>query len=640
MKNETKQTAILSFLYEHSEWVSASTLSQHLGISSRQLRNYIQNMNSESDRPPVIISSPKGYKIVPEEYESRLQSSESDPSGLPKYRRMDILSRLLRNPTGYDIYDLAESLFVSEPTIEADISAIRRWLESFELNIKRNRSSIQLIGKETDKRRMMRMILNRNANNFVIENNLFFMHSHNILQLQNQIKEILHRHKITINDYSLQYITIHVIISVERISLECRMIEEKIGMPEVKKCYFDAAFEIGNLLENLYYIQYGIEEVYYLERLLDSNASFMDTSKVTSSNLGTFVEQEYIDITTRALKHIDDLFFTGNFDEDFFNIFALHIKNLFLRSDKNYAIHNPLKDKIKTTYPLIHDMSVYIAQLLELEYSIKINEDEITYIAFHLGTSFYKLYEDKVTATLLYADYHNQEKNILTMLEQNFGDRMSVKYAVSISNFIQNAYHTDLIISTVEIKLPQPSIIINPFPLKADMEKIRHEIEKQQQMKKKEFFINHILNFFDEKLFKKNMSVPDYWELISQLCQNVIDLEYAKPRFLNDVLDREKMSSTAYFEMAVPHALSQRVNRSFISVVLQETPIRWNYGEENVKVVFLIGIHKKDRRVFSQFYDYLVEMFTEPKNINQLVKSTDYNDFIDTMSKLAENIRY
>ena len=59
---------------------------------------------------------------------------------------------------------------------------------------------------------------------------------------------------------------------------------------------------------------------------------------------------------------------------------------LFLRIKNNYTAKNPLTQKIKTDFPLIYDIAVYIAQILNKDYSVLIDEDEIAFIAFHIGS--------------------------------------------------------------------------------------------------------------------------------------------------------------------------------------------------------------------------------------------------------------
>lgn len=54
----------------------------------------------------------------------------------------------------------------------------------------------------------------------------------------------------------------------------------------------------------------------------------------------------------------------------------------------NYYAKNPMTNKIKATYPLIYDIAVFIAQELNHDYNITLTEDEITFIAFHIGAYF------------------------------------------------------------------------------------------------------------------------------------------------------------------------------------------------------------------------------------------------------------
>lgn len=70
---------------------------------------------------------------------------------------------------------------------------------------------------------------------------------------------------------------------------------------------------------------------------------------------------------------------------EFIDRFSIHLHNLLIRNDNDLLNNNPLKNKIKIQCPFIYEVAVYIANQIKEQYNISLNDDEITYISFHIG---------------------------------------------------------------------------------------------------------------------------------------------------------------------------------------------------------------------------------------------------------------
>ena len=110
----------------------------------------------------------------------------------------------------------------------------------------------------------------------------------------------------------------------------------------------------------------------------------IDYSFINGSNISSFIEQRYIDIAHTVIHNVEECYLLDPFDEEFIAKFTIHVKNLFNRVEHNYYAKNPLTAKIKSTYPLIYDIAVYIAQQFKDMYDIILNEDEIAFISFRI----------------------------------------------------------------------------------------------------------------------------------------------------------------------------------------------------------------------------------------------------------------
>lgn len=634
---------LLEFLSQKKEWISAAELARTLGVSTRQVRNYITTINQEAGNVPKIDSSCKGYRLS---QRPALLSEDTVPVEipapiLPAQRNNRIVTKLLEHGNeGYDIFDLSDELFVSIPTLENDLGKIRKAIIEYKLVLRRSHETLFLEGAEKDKRHFIHEYLFQEGWDTELKAQSFFPPIFYDSQIPKTIRGILSEHSIYVNDYTLDDLILHILIAVRRIQSGFCISEIPQSPLESDNRYLYATKDLAEFLQHTFAVSLNSCELYDLELALSDNTSILDLSAVTKNNLNQYIETTYIDTARFIIDQVKEHYLISSFSDDFFIKFTLHLKNLFIRNSKNLTAKNPLKDKIKWAYPLIHDISVFIADILDHKYMLHIDEDEIAYISFHLCTCLYGMNQEPVTATFIYANYYDYYQKTVELLEKFFDGQLAVKFVVPIHDYLPSACHSDLIISTVSSRLPKPCLVINPFPVKQDFDQLRTLIEEIRNLKQCAFFHKHFVRFFDCHCFFINKSLDTPAELIQSMCTQVIDLGFAHKIFLEDVLRREHISDTAFNQIAVPHAMSQHVNRSFISVAINRPPISWSVGAPAVSLVLMIGIHQDDRRIFSRMFDFLVEILSTAGNVSLLEQADTFDEFAELICGMAGDVNW
>ena len=155
----TSQTSkLLTYLLsERERWVSASLLSERLSVSTRQIRKYITKLNEDA-AGMLIISSSMGYRLDLKRYQEYIKN-KIDFEETPATRQNYILQKLICEKGGYDIFDLADELYVSNATIENDLKIVRKIIRDYHLVIKRDKDAIRIIGTEIEKRKLMSLLI-------------------------------------------------------------------------------------------------------------------------------------------------------------------------------------------------------------------------------------------------------------------------------------------------------------------------------------------------------------------------------------------------------------------------------------------------------------------------------------------------
>ncbi|MGX8850197.1 BglG family transcription antiterminator [Amedibacillus sp. YH-ame10] len=637
-----KQDQLVILLRDEREerYVPAQELADKLGVSTRQIRKYVVNINAFYNAS-VILSNYRGYCMDQGLYADIQEHTPTRTIETPETRKNYILQKLICIKEGYDIFDLSDELFVSSATIETDLKEIRSILRDHNLHLIRNKNMLLVEGNEMNKRTFMSHLISSDSyDNFILKDEVQLLTFHyHFWDFRKNIRDIFSQNDIFANDYTLNNTALHLIIMIDRIRNGCIM-KDEIDLDRVKKSkQYQVSTQIQSFIETTYDVKINDTELYNLVLIISNHTTILDYSFITSENISEYIEQKFIDIAHNVIRKVERNYYLDAFDEDFITKFTVHVKNLFNRVENEYYAKNPLTAKIKTSYPLIYDIAVFIAQEFKRDYQVVLNEDEIAFIAFHIGSYFENNVQskNKVTCAFIYADYYSIHKNVLDKIMRQFDQRINMKYAISINNYNPGLLHADLIISTIDMPFANASVTIHPFLTEKDTRAIRDAIERISQTKKGNALKAYLMNFFDQRLFYKNPSFKDKEEALEIMCRDVVKLDYTETSFYEDVLAREHMSSTAFEDVAVPHSLSKNTKSSFISIAISEEAIPW--GSHPVHIIALIGINEDSRKVFSEIFEEIIEILSEPVHVRELLQMQDFNEFIQHMKQLMSKVR-
>lgn len=629
-----KTSLLLSHLQNASSWVPCAELSSVLGVTERQVRNYISQINSGEN---IILSSSKGYRINNTSLHTELSFEKGSIS--PQKRRQKLLFLLISASEGIDVFDTADDFYVSVSSLENDFQQLKGLTAQFDLAIRRKKDVCFLQGTEKNKRRFLRTYLFKNNWDVFMECQEFpEQYAESFSRLRHNLKKKIQDNHLYINDYSLALLSLCIGIQVLRI-FNGFAITDSANSTMIPEAYAATASHIRQYLEINYQVALTETEYCLLADSLISTTSLWDPSVITLGNLALYVEEKYLDMTQNIIQSVKSRYPTAAFEESFYVKFTIHLRNCFLRKDFDTYNVNVLNNKIKYAYPLVHDIAVYIADILEHTYDLNMTQNELAYIAFHLCTSLSSYNEHQITVTYVYSDYWGYHRKTLEQLINILGDKGVIKQAISVSDYFPAAYHSDLIVSDTDMPFSGPYIKISSLPTSKDFSSIQRNVDTLYQQKKYSFFRENFLHFFDPRCFLLYKG-QDYHELLQSMCEHVMELGLTTDDFYPDVLKRESLSNTAFFEVAVPHSLSVNALHSFISIAVCTPPLPWGENQKNVKLVLLLGVQANERKAFSQIFDFLVNILSDNQNTKKLSQASDFSSFLDTINRLAQTVSF
>ncbi len=633
-----KQTRMLDYLSQTSAWVTAGELADLLGVTPRTVRSYITALKAAAHPLEVVESGAAGYRLDLDAYAAyRAARRSSTEPETPQNRLYALVRRLTEAEAGLDVYDLSEELFVSDSTVDADLAKVRQLLPDTGLTLSRHGSVVTLKGSETDRRRLLSRMFREESSRGLLELEAIQKEfaSESLGAFKTDLIAMLDSQGYFVNEYGTNDVLLHVAIAIDRVTRRTAPVfaAAPTGPPD------DMTLALSALVTRHFQVELGSGDLDYLALLLKTRVITPGHDKPAAVLIEGFVRAEDLESVRRIVAQAGEEFLVDLVEENFIVRLTLHVRNLINRAqDRSYS-HNPLTRSIKTSYPMIYELAVYIASSLQRQENIVINDDEIAYIAMHVGAHLQQQSrrEDLVSCALVCPNYYDMHVLLRERIERVLGDELEVVSVITRSDVEWTDIEADLVLTTIDPVVPSEGVIvIQPFLTEGDIERVRKAASRIRRMRRRAHLKDDLLQFFDESLFSHNFYVADESAMIRALGERMLSQGTIGQDYIDGAIERELMSSTAFTDnLAVPHSMSMTANQTSIAVVVNDSPMDW--GENRVNVVALVAFSREGRRSFQTVFDQFVEVFSDRADVQRLVKrSVDFASFIDELVHLMD----
>lgn len=621
---QTRQQRLVDALRAASHPLSGEELGNVLGVSARSVRKYVQEINARADSA-LIVTSHRGYTV--DEQVWRTLDADAPPERrveTPMERLYYIARRLVTSTDGEDVYDLAEMLFVSDSTIEGDLSKVRGLLAEYGLELQRSRSNVRIVGSERAQRRLVRQLLLESARGVTaagLSSALLELQSIDLRELTGWLRTVLDRHELITQEYGLHDLALHVAIAVTRVAAGHE--RDRVDEPPTDRAVRAAAEELATLIEERHDVRMPEAERAELARLIVTRTG-------SSSASAAAVGDEYLTLVQSILDRLADRYLFDIDDDTFVVNLSLHVRNLIARARSGTAARNPLGESFKQDHPLIHELAVFVASGIEQGAQISMDEDEIVFIAFHLGAYLQRTLESagQVRVVCVVPQYYSTSDEFTRRVASRLGDVATVIGTVTELDHDWSSLDTDLIVTSTPLPAGITATIVqvSPIPSVSDLDAVVDAVRSARATKSGARIRWALTELIDPRLFTRVQSTTREKALAMMAAQleseGVVDSD-----FLRDVEDRERLSPTAFGgSIAVPHSMNMNAQRTAISVLVSEEPIDW--AGSRVHLVALFALSPHGRQVFRDVLDDFIATLADPARIGRIVKAaTSYDAF-------------
>ena len=626
-----RQNMIISIMNRQKDWIIGKDLARLLNVSDRTIRNDIAAINDFYKDTMIEANIKKGYRIQEEKVRNLIIATDKQMPETVEERRLFILEKLLKVEQIH-LYELSKEMCVSEFSLENDINKTRKLLGNYPgLKIDRNSNMLRLSGEECEKRRLYEeLILSDMSGNLLNINKIAEKFSRfNLLKIKETLRNIFLESQYEINEIQIPATVIHIGVILERNlsyhflkNIECREKILEMREYEISKLFFE---KISQMLLLKVPEEEIVDFAVYLNR---------------GKKKGYKENEQLEEIASEMVQHIIDEikeYFDIDFSEDreFRLGLELHINSLLKRHYEKREIDNTCLEEVKRKYPLIFEMGVWVCKIIEERLKIIISENEISFIALHIGSAYERANLRKKYKCILICPHNKMITDLCVQkIVNRFSERMEIIKCMSYfeeADILKNKpdfiLTTQPLTHTLEIMTAEVSMF---FDYK-DEAVVFQILNRLDQIRYKNNFQFFILNLIREEFFTVNMVEEQPEKIISAMCDNLYSRGYVTEGFKESVLKRETLSSTSFFHgFAIPHNMSNQYTiHSAISAAILKRPVKW--GQYDVRLVLLLAITEENRNLLKIFFDWLNGVVSDSEKFTKLLEVQDYKDFVSTL---------
>ena len=399
---------------------------------------------------------------------------------------------------------------------------------------------------------------------------------------------------------------------------------EKVIADE-KSIEYKLAKKICDRFADHYNVKYDYEDIQYISSLFQGQIFGTNTS--TDQNHDDKILEKNI---TQILNTVLENYLIITDSDKYAHNLCLHIKEMIRRCSADNYITDNLHTAMRENCPFIYDVAVSFAKKLEASYNIRIPDEEIGFLSVHIGLIIENdiRTESTVRILLLSDNYHHIADNIK---EKIFCQNSSVTIDLKNLSYKIINNNIDLIITTRKVDVIGKNVIeISPFYNIIDQSQVNSAISAILQEKEKNLYRNFILSYFSPNLFFRRNDISDKNSAIKFLCANLKDFGAVSDQFEKDVYEREKMSSTCFFQsFAIPHSIHMNAKRTMLAILINEEGIIWN--DNKIQICILIAMSQENRKQFSQLYNGIVQVLCDKSRLKKLIASRTLSEFMNNI---------
>jgi lichenan operon transcriptional antiterminator len=640
-----RQRKLLHTIQNQHNYITGEKLANQLQVSSRTIRNDINEINKKLSNFGIQIVSKRslGYILSAENEENLKELNQTSNLFLTRDDRVrHIAIRLCLSDKPVNLYDLEDEMFISRTTLEHDLQELKLKyvLSSPGIDYYHSKNSIAF-GKDERKRRTLLNLLFIENWNYNARGHAFYKYQYleeDIVNLiMGEVNYYWQQYSILMEDINIVFLNLAIAIMYYRTTSGHSLEVEKSAAVQ-DSVSIHAVNDLLDSLEKKLACTFPLverQEIY----LHVSCARLLDASKLLFATIDTYFDSDTIAFANDYIRKIYDTFqidFSDN--EDFYITLLQYLRYLslpvhFLNNVQTLDVQT--LTEISRSNLLIEFEIAFLIQPLALKYiGSYLGQTELIYLAFSISGALE--YANRTSPKLktvimchlnLPASWYLKQK-----LLSSFSDYIDVTAILPI--YTKDNYDfskINLIITTANKTITtEPNchtMLISPFLTAADQANLEKYIFRKQINRLYSSELPSIHDLFEQAFWHERILANDLFSVIELLSSDFIKHGYVSLDFMQNVLKREEIMSFVFQPSIVLIYSLSPSTRTCLSIATLEHRIKWN--SHKIRTIIMAAIRPEDATLIFYLINELYHNNYNLNDTNYLKTREEIMDFCD-----------
>ena len=636
-------TILFQYIKNHN-YSNASVLAELVNVTQRSIRSDILVLNDILKDYSLSIENErgKGYflkigdNILYNEFLDSLSEDDKIDFSDCTQRSCYLIKQILSNKDWLAVQDLCDLIFVGKTTILKNLKEVDLICHKYDLKLEmQGAKEVRIFGSEQNKRKLIISEIiqpSHNQQTYTFTNrekNLFKDLDYELVRTLTN--DFLKDNNFEANDCNRHNLILHICLALFRIKHDFAITSPNTIIIDNELARIVNPF--FNALEKEFDCSINQNERNYLNSRFIANANI---------NIHPLDKQRVIFLVDKTIELIQK-YYSFNLSNDnilkedlFHHYFSILSSNRFQINKRN-----PLLYTLKTNFALAFDVTLTSVSEAFNIININLSEDEIGYIALHIGAAIERCFSGNIAKKNVYIVTGNGNaagRMLEARIHNYFKDKLQIKDILTISEYEEltnkQLDDIDFIITTSVINSSRVQTILVDLALsRNDVETISFEINRLSDKK-----YAQVKKYFKEECFMHLKSVNDKNELLKMMCDNLQAQACVNDEFFESILKRESLSNTAMNDkFALPHPMFLQAKKNCVGVAILDEAVKWS-NEGSANIIFLLALHKEENLEIEHLYDLFIQIINNHDLENKIIGAKDFDEFMKILADAFKNL--
>lgn len=375
------------------------------------------------------------------------------------------------------VQSLADDYQVSRVTVSRDLQKVREYCEAHGIAFEGNRGKgVRVVADEKTRRRVIAQVLRDYGSTVGLHSGLEvadylkWFSEQELRSIEDIVREAEAQTGLYLDDVAFEAMVVHIALSIKRS-------ETQMGMPtapmaagtlDVGSLQYQMADHIVRQVESVFGVNLPEAEHYYIEVHIGARSS----EAAASSTRDAVIEFMCMSTIAEVSRELGvDL----THDTHLYDRLLRHVLGSVYRKQAGLLLENPLRDELLEGYA---EHAAIVRRSLDdngLSQLMEMTDDEVTYVLLHFEAALVGDGSERMrhaNVVVVCSTGVGTAELLAAELRRSFDVNIIANVPSHRARGLVGDVGIDLVVSTVELDVSVPCVVVRPIPREDDMDRI------------------------------------------------------------------------------------------------------------------------------------------------------------------------